>query len=72
MIYYVNIGGKNLLSVKNSRPSEFKNVKVFASSSWYSPVNGFIKNLLIENKNEGRSKDNYICLLLFINHSITA
>ena len=60
MIYYVNIGGKNVLSVKNSRPSEFENVQVFASSSWYSPVNGFIKNLLIENKNEGRLKDNYI------------
>ena len=56
MIYYVNIGGKNVLSVKNSRPSEFENVQVFASSSWYSPVNGFIKNLLIENKNDGGSK----------------
>ena len=53
MIYYVNIGGKKVLSVKNSRPSEFENVKVFASSSWYSPVNGFIKNLVIENKNRG-------------------
>ena len=68
MIYYVNIDGKKMLSVKNSRPSEFENVQVFASSSWYSPVNGFIKNLLIENKNEGRSKDNYICLSLCFAH----
>ena len=68
MIYYVNIGGKKVLSVKNSRPSEFENVQVFASSSWYSPVNGFIKNLLIENKNEGRSKDNYTYLFLLLNH----
>ena len=68
MIYYVNIDGKKMLSVKNSRPSEFEIVQVFASSSWYSPVNGFIKNLLIENKNEGRSKDNYICLSLCFAH----
>ena len=66
MIYYVNIGGKNMLSVKNSRPSEFKNVKVFASSSWYSPINGFIKNLLIENKNGGRSKVLSIYRVIFL------
>ena len=53
MIYYVNIGGKKVFSTRNSRPEEFENVQVFASSSWYSPVNGFIKNLLIENKNAG-------------------
>ena len=68
LIYYIDIGGKRVLSMKNSRPSEFENVQVFASSSWYSPVNGFIKNLLIENKNEGRSKDNYTYLFLLLNH----
>ena len=56
VVYYISIGGKKLLSVKNSRASEFEIVQVFASSSWYSPVDGFIKNLLIENKNDGRSK----------------
>ena len=59
MTYSITIGENEVLSVKNSRPSDFENVQVFASSSWYSPVNGFIKNLLIENKKEGRSKDNY-------------
>ena len=59
LIYYIRIAGKRVFSVKNSRPSEFENVQVFASSSWYSPVDGFIKNLLIENKNEGRSKHIY-------------
>ena len=54
MTYSITIGENEVLSVKNSRPSDFENVQVFASSSWYSPVNGFIKNLLIENKNEGR------------------
>ena len=32
-IYYVNIDGKKVLSVKNSRPSDFENVQVFASST---------------------------------------
>ena len=54
MIYYIYIGGKKVFSTRNSKPSEFENVKVFASSSWYSPVSGFIKNLLIQNKNDGR------------------
>ena len=56
MIYSITIGGNEVLSLKNSEPSDFENVQVFASTSWYSPVNGFIKNLLIENKNEGKSK----------------
>ena len=53
MIYSITIGGKTVFSKTNSRPAEFQDVQVFASSSWYSPVNGFIKNLLIENKNGG-------------------
>ena len=53
MVYSITIGGRKVFSVTNSKPSEFENVKVFASSSWYSPVNGFIKNLVIENKNRG-------------------
>ena len=59
LIYYIDIGGNRVLSVKNSKPSEFENVKVFASSSWYAPVDGFIKKLLIENKNGGKLRDTY-------------
>ena len=53
MIYSITIGGKKVFSTTNSSPSDFENVQVFASSSWYSPVNGFIKKLVIENKSEG-------------------
>ena len=52
MIYYIYIGGKTVFSTRNSKPSEFVDVQVFSSSKWYSPVNGLIKNLVIENKNE--------------------
>ena len=53
--YYISIGGRKTIFTKNSKPTEFKNVKLFASSNWYSPANGFMKNLLIQNKNDGRS-----------------
>ena len=55
-IFYVSIGGDKVFSTKNTKPSEFENVKVFASSRWYKPVNGFIKNLLIQNKNDDKKK----------------
>ena len=60
--FYISIGGRKRIFTQNSRPTEFKNVKLFASSNWYSPANGFMKNLLIQNKNDGRS----ICTLNFI------
>ena len=55
MIYSIHIKGDRVFSTRNSNPLAFENVKIFASSSWYSPVSGFIKNLLIQNKNDGRS-----------------
>ena len=55
MTYSITIGGKKVLSEPNSKPSKFENVQVLSSSSWYNPVNGFIKNLVIENKNSGKS-----------------
>ena len=56
MIYSVTIGGNEVFSTENTEASDFENVQVFASSTWYSPVNGLIKNLLIENKNGGGLK----------------
>ena len=55
MIYSISINGKKVFSTRNSKPSEFENVQLLTSSRWYSPVNGFIKNLMIENKNNGRA-----------------
>ena len=33
IVYSISIGGRNVLSVTNSKPSEFKNVKVYASTN---------------------------------------
>ena len=53
MTYSITIGGKKLITTTNTQPSRFENVKVYISSGWYSPVSGSIKNLLIENRNNG-------------------
>ena len=53
IIYYINIDEKEVLSYRNSKPAEFENVKVFAASNWYTPVSGLMRNLLIQNKNDG-------------------
>ena len=67
-IFYISINGEKVFSTRNTKPSKFENVKVFASSRWYRPVNGFIKNLLIQNRNDGMSKLNldFIFMINFI------
>ena len=45
--------GVTLWSAKNTRPQEFSNVKVFASSDWYVAQSGHIRGLKIENKIQG-------------------
>ena len=55
MIYYIIIGGTKVFSITNTKPSEFKDVKVFTSSGWYSSLTGSIRNLLIQNKDNGLS-----------------
>ena len=48
-------GYLSMFSNKNSMPSEFENVKLFASSPWYQPASGVIKNLQIWFQGEGGS-----------------
>ena len=55
IVYYIMIGGKRLFSVTNSKPQEFENVKVYSTSPWYNAVGGYIRNLVVENK-DGRFK----------------
>ena len=50
IVYYIMIGGKRLFSVTNSKPQEFENVKVYSTSPWYNAVGGYIRNLVVENK----------------------
>ena len=65
-VYSITIGGKKVFAVTNSKPAHFENVRVYASSDWYSPANGSIRNLLIQNKNYGElvlSLPNVTCVV---------
>ena len=52
-IYSITIGGTEVFSGTNSEPAEFEEVKVYACSEWYNPLNGSIRNILIRHKNYG-------------------
>ena len=55
IIFSISIGGegRKTFSLKNASLSEFENVKVYSSSSWYNPANGNITSLLIAIKQKG-------------------
>lgn len=54
--FSLTIGGEEVWSVANSKPEEFSDVKVYASSPWYAAQAGAIRGLLIENKMRGKTK----------------
>ena len=54
MKFSITVDGTRKRYVTNTKPSDFENVKVYASTPWYNPVSGAIKNLLIETKLDGR------------------
>ena len=47
-IYAIKIGGKEVLSMTNTRPRLFYDVKVFAGSPLFNPLEGSIRRLKIE------------------------
>ena len=47
------INGESLWSVENTKPEEFSDVKVFASSNWYEAQAGSIRQFQIENRAPG-------------------
>ena len=55
IVFSISIGGegRKTFSLENASPSEFENVKVYSSSSWYNPANGNITSLLIASKQKG-------------------
>ena len=53
-IFSLVMKDKTLWSAKNTKPQEFSDVKVFASSNWYVAQPGYIRRLMIENKIQGK------------------
>ena len=62
MTYYIIIDGMKVFSINNANPSEFERVQVLTSSKWGPSVDGSIRNLLIENIDEGGSSWSSNCL----------
>jgi len=50
--FYVSMEAKEVYSVKNNKPREFYDVKVYASNPWYTAQPGSIRNLTVETKLE--------------------
>ena len=55
-LFSVAIKGETLWSEENTRPKEFTDVMVFASSNWYAAQDGSIRQFEIENKVPGNDK----------------
>ena len=55
-LFSVAIKGETLWSEENTRPKEFTDVMVFASSNWYAAQDGSIRHFEIENKVPGNDK----------------
>ena len=55
-LFSVAIKGETLWSEENTRPKEFTDVMVFASSDWYAAQDGSIRHFEIENKVPGNDK----------------
>merc|ERR1712142_140390 len=52
-IFKVVIDGEPVLSQVNKLPTEFTNVKVFASDPWYPAANGKIRNVFLNTNKDG-------------------
>ena len=59
------IRGETLWSVENTRPTQFSDVHVYASSDWYVAQAGSIRGLQIENMMPGETKQLYVNLTCF-------
>ena len=55
-MFSLTIGDEKVWSVANSKPQDFSDVKVYASSPWYVAQAGNIRGLQIENKIRGKMR----------------
>ena len=66
-VFSLVIGGEIFMYEENNSPTKFSNVKVYASSGWYSAQAGSIRGLKIETKQTGEpiscNEDMILCKL---------
>ena len=49
-IHRTLVDGKEIRSIKNTKPQDFTNVKVYAADPWFPTQEGFVKNINVEPK----------------------
>ena len=53
-IFTISINGEEKFAEENTKAEEFSNVQVFASSPFFIAQKGLIRNVVVENKEEGK------------------
>ena len=59
------INGETVWTQENTKPKQFSDVHVFASSGWYVAQAGFIRGFKIENMIPGIKHRNFNCINIF-------
>ena len=62
--YVIELNGKVVHTVKNTKPQLFKNVKVYISNPWNPAVPGYVRNVYIKGKVQLYTFDT-LCVFLF-------
>ena len=52
--FSILINETTVFSTTNNKPESFSNINVYASNPWAHPLNGTIRSLAVENKDEGK------------------
>ena len=63
-LYVVETNGMVLRTVKNTKPQEFENVKIYISNPWALAVPGYIRNVYLKGKLQLNTFDT-LCVFLF-------
>ena len=59
--YVVEVNGKVLDTVKNTKPQEFENVEIYISNPWRTAVPGYVRNVYLK----GKLQLNICCVFFF-------
>ena len=62
--YVVEVNGKVLHTVNNTKPKEFENVKIYISNPWSLVVPGYVRNVYLKGKLQLNTFDT-LCVFLF-------
>ena len=62
--YVVEVNGKVVQTVKNTKPRLFENVNIYISDPWHSALPGYVRNVYLKGKLQLNTFDT-LCVFLF-------